>query len=213
MTLNRCELVVHLAVLASVQGCVTLFCAPSVPQTRRPAEARRVSHPVRRVRDVGARGRLRDTGRMPDDRSLKIVFDPGMTVGDMTVRLSPQLGAEFRELLSQEGISYGEVIELSTPAEVLDALAPYLTGGGFLLLRSVIVQLIRRNQGKKFRLKVRDHEVEADGYSSKELEDVVGKFIETLDTQAQEDAEAWNRWKKGRDSEAVEDCGPDGQKD
>ena len=144
---------------------------------------------------------------MPDDRSPKIVFGPRVTVEDMTVRLSPELGAAFRELLTEEGIEFGEVIVLSKSAAVVDILAPYLTGGGFLLLRSAIIQLIRRNQGNRFSFKVRDQPVEADGYSFKKLEDVVGEFVATLDDQARADAKAWNKWKGKREGAAIEDRG------
>lgn len=132
---------------------------------------------------------------------VTIVFDPGMTVGDMTVRISLRHGAELRELLTQEGVRYSEIIELSQPAEILDALAPYLGGGGFVLLQTVLVQLIQRNSGKKFKLKIRDYEVEIDGYSASEVDE----FMITLKAKSIEDAKAWDELNAGRHHNGAEE--------
>ena len=128
---------------------------------------------------------------MDSHTPITIVFDPGMTLEEMTVRSSPVVADDLRSQLEQRDIHVSDVLELSQPVEVLTTIAVLIGSGGVgAILGPVLGNILQRHKDRTIRLRVHDVEFEMTGYSQGGVE----RFLEILEVKRIANAEGWSKW-------------------
>ncbi len=99
--------------------------------------------------------------------------------GNLFLRFSPEFMDEIFALLDERGIEHSPIIELSAgPPEWIEAVQVLGTtaAAGMTSLAAVVGAFAHRRKGKRLKLVVNGTEVDAQGYSVKELEQLLSKL-------------------------------------
>lgn len=117
-----------------------------------------------------------------DSDLIPLLIVPGH-LGDDTLRLRfpPEYAEEIVQLLDEHHIEHGTALELSATTvewiEDVHVLGTGLAGvGGLAGLAAVITAFVRRHDKKRFVFKRGGVEVDATGYSQKDLEKLLAKL-------------------------------------
>jgi hypothetical protein len=118
-----------------------------------------------------------DDGTTDDQRPVIVELVPGhLGGGEFTLRVTPAYEPELAELLRENDLYGGELLELSDPVTVLAVISVAVSAGGALTkLADVLEAFFARNEGKEFTLRSHASEVKAKGFSRRDAE----RLIET----------------------------------
>lgn len=130
----------------------------------------------------------------PDVLVLRVTNAPVGTHA-LTLRMSPELVDDVRAALDEAGIDHGEVLELSSGAQLALEMVQYLSGPATLSALAVLIRTVaRRDDGKKVQLK--GDSLDITGYSPEDADKLIDKYY-----KRQEENEAeWKRMKEEDDS-------------
>jgi hypothetical protein len=111
--------------------------------------------------------------------------------GSLILRFPPEYSDELLALLDEHQLDHGTILEFSAGAdewiEAVKVLGP--TSGGLVALGIVIRTFVLRHAGKKFRLKRDGVEIDADGFSMQQVQQI-------LKDTAMQQAVIDERWRK-----------------
>jgi Effector Associated Constant Component 1 len=144
--------------------------------------------------------------------SLIVELTPGHPGGrQFTLRVTPEFEAELAEMLRENDLYGGEVIELTDPITILSVISIAVGAKGALTkLTDVLTAFIKRNDGKQVTLRSHaGHEVKVTGYSRRDVERIVEKTAELQnqwDQQSLQQRAAWAALDQAR-SEKDEQAG------
>ncbi|TFD12868.1 hypothetical protein E3T35_06155 [Cryobacterium sp. TMT1-2-2] len=115
-----------------------------------------------------------------DAETIPLRVTLGHTGDDsLNLRFPPEYGEELLSLLDENGIGHNTALEMSAgPAEWIEVVDVLGAAGvtGLAALAVVISKFGHRHDGKRFGLKIDGVEINADGYSVKEIEQLLKKL-------------------------------------
>jgi hypothetical protein len=96
--------------------------------------------------------------------------------GMLYLRFPPEYSKEIRDLLDEQDVSHGEIVELSAgPELVIEAVRVLDVPGGLAALAYIIRTIVHRNDGKNFKLERDGLSVSATNYSEQAVERLLAK--------------------------------------
>jgi len=111
------------------------------------------------------------------ETSVALFIDPGpVGTDDLVLRFPVEYFDEITELLDEHELSHSTAIELSAGTDLaIETVRALATPEGLASLAAVIHAIVRRNSKKRFRLERKGLSVTADGYSKKEVADLLSQ--------------------------------------
>jgi hypothetical protein len=136
--------------------------------------------------------------------TIPLLVTLGFPGGDsFNLRFPPEYSEEILSLLDDNGVDHNTALEMSAGPdewiEVVNVLGVGVSSaGGLAGLAAVIKAFVHRHDGKRFVLKRGKYEIEAAGYSEKQIK----QFLEKIQgEQAERDAAMDNVLGRGLDEE------------
>ncbi|MFJ3382227.1 hypothetical protein ACIPJ2_17655 [Curtobacterium sp. NPDC090217] len=126
--------------------------------------------------------RLAWNPRTVDPDLIPLLIVPGHLGGDtLQLRFPPEYAREILQLLDEHEIEHGTVLELSATTvdwiEEVHVLGTAVAGaGGLTGLADVITAFVRRHDKKRFVFKRGSAEIDATGYSRKDMEKLLAEL-------------------------------------
>jgi hypothetical protein len=122
-----------------------------------------------------------------DEQSLSVELVPGRPCShEFTLRVTPEYVDELGELLRENGLYRGRVIEISEPVTLLEAISVVVGDRGALTkLADVLLTFIGRQESKEIRLCSRISEWKVTGHPRRDVDRLVET---TANLQEQRDA-------------------------
>jgi hypothetical protein len=113
------------------------------------------------------------------------------------LRVSPSAASELRQLMEDEGVFGGEIIELSAGAEL--AVYAASIGGGLTGLATVLRAFFHRNSDKSVKFSYGDMSVDVKGFGQAESERLIDRALAETQRQQLERDDQWRRVIDGGD--------------
>src|SRR5713226_6594532 len=115
--------------------------------------------------------------------------------GEFTLRVTPTCEAELAELLRENDLYGGELIELAEPITILAVISIAVSAGGALTkLADVLTAFIKRHEGKEIILRSHTDELRAKGCSRRDVERIIettANLQEQWDQQSLQQRAQW----------------------
>ncbi|WP_228943338.1 hypothetical protein [Nocardioides sp. Leaf374] len=142
---------------------------------------------------------------------LVILVGPGFALdGDFKLRVTTEHAEEVAEALREAGFNPDPAAEFSATSDLAIFLVAFAQAGGLDGLASVLSAIFARHDGKRFVVRGPGNiEIEAEGYSAREVRSLLGSAAEWVE---QQDA-TWRRAIEAGDVDpAVIESGEQGQR-
>lgn len=129
--------------------------------------------------------------------TLRLRLDPWGALGEVKLRVSPEIADDVLRELKGAGGDAGQRHEFSVLGELVVLGLVIRDNGGWMTLRTAIEALANRNKDKHIRLEFGETVLEMDGYSAKDIERLLGPVRESFN----DDAANWQRLADGGQGE------------
>ncbi|MDQ0729091.1 hypothetical protein [Microbacterium sp. W4I20] len=108
-----------------------------------------------------------------DPEVVPLLITPGFD-GGFNLRFPEEYADEIKALLDDQGLSHSTAADFSDGVDLaIEAVKVLGVPGALAGLAAVIRIVVHRHDGKKFVLKRGDEEIQATGYSDKQVKDLI----------------------------------------